>query len=161
MKKLFRTKASNFAKHPHCSSRSLIEQSKRSGLKNVAESATEDNPGRPGKGWRQLVSPSPPIGESQVRGIYHQFLWPESCPVSSHTNQELSCKARLETALSRVRHTGSFDPCANAVTPEGLGCYCADQNAVAVSGGTTPPKGPARRTSRARNGIVIAGRERT
>ena len=67
-------------------SRSLIEQSKRSGLKNVAESATEDNPGRPGKGWRQLVSPSPPIGESQVRGIYHQFLWPESCPVSPHTN---------------------------------------------------------------------------
>jgi hypothetical protein len=79
----------------------------------------------------------------------------------THTNQELSCKARLEAALSRVRFTGSFDPCADAVTPEGFGCYCADQNAVAVSGGTTPPKGPARRTSRARNGIVTAGRERT
>jgi len=93
--------------------------------------------------------------------IYHQFLWPESCPVSSHTNQELSCKARLETALSRVRHTGSFDPGADAVTPEGFGCYCADQNAIAFPGGTTPPKGPARRTSRARNGSARAGRERT
>jgi len=44
--------------------------------------------------------------------------------------------------LSRVRPAGSFDPRADAVTPEGIGCYCADQNAVAVSGGTTPPKGP-------------------
>ena len=96
-----------------------------------------------------------------LQGIYHQFLWPESCPVSSHTNQELCGKMRLETALSRVRPTGGFDPCADAVTPEGFGCYCADQNAVTVSGGTTPPKGPARSTSRARKEIETAGRERT
>ena len=96
-----------------------------------------------------------------TKGIYHQFLWPESCPVSSHTNQELSGYARLETALSRVRPTGGFDPCADAVTPEGFGCYCADQNAVTVPGGPTPPKGLARRTSEARKGIGTAGRERT
>ena len=75
-------------------------------------------------------------------GICHQFLWPESCPVSSHTNQELCGEARLETVLSRVRPAGSFDPRADAVTPEGIGCYCADQNAALVSGGSTPPKGP-------------------
>jgi hypothetical protein len=83
--------------------------------------------------WRKLL-----------RGIYHQFLWPESCPVSSHTNQELSPEARLETVPSGVRPTGRFDPCADAVTPEGFGCYCADQNAIVIPGGTTPPKGPAR-----------------
>jgi hypothetical protein len=88
------------------------------------------------------VPPSPPRRRKPPRGICHQFLWPESCPVSSHTNQELCGEARLETVLSRVRPAGSFDPRADAVTPEGIGCYCADQNAVAVSGGTTPPKGP-------------------
>jgi hypothetical protein len=93
-------------------------------------------------------------------GIYHQFLWPESCPVSSHTNQELCGKARSETALSRVRPMGRFDPCADAVTPEGYGCYCADQNAVTIPGGTTPPEGPARHTSRARKGNGTAGSER-
>ena len=51
-------------------------------------------------------------------GICHQFLWPESCPVSSHTNQELSRKPRLETAVNGVRPAGSFDPRADAVTPE-------------------------------------------
>ena len=104
---------------------------------------------------------SPPDGESRSEGIYHQFLWPESCPVSSHTNQELCGEARLETVLSRVRSTGRFDPCADAVTPEGFGCYCADQNAVAIPGGPTPPKGPARSTSRARKGVKTAGSERT
>ena len=94
------------------------------------------------------------------RGIYHQFLWPESCPVSSHTNQELSGEARLETVPNRVRLTGSFDPCADAVTPEGFGCYCADQNAVTVPGGPTPPKGLVRRTNEARKGTGTAGRER-
>jgi hypothetical protein len=95
-----------------------------------------------------------------LRGIYHQFLWPESCPVSSSTNQELCGEARLETVSSRVRPMGSFDPCADAVTPEGYGCYCADQNAVTTPGGTTPPKGPARRMSRARKGDGTAGSER-
>ena len=62
---------------------------------------------------------------------------------------------------SQVRPTGRFDPCADAVTPEGYGCYCADQNAVAVPGGPTPPKGPAHRMGRARKGITTAGSERT
>jgi hypothetical protein len=43
----------------------------------------------------------------------------------------------------------------------GYGCSCADQNANAFPGGTTPPEGPARRTSWARKGNARAGRERT
>ena len=49
VKKLLRTKASNFAREPHCRTRSLIEQSKRSGLKDVAESTAGIIPGDRGK----------------------------------------------------------------------------------------------------------------
>ena len=93
-------------------------------------------------------------------GICHRFLWPESCPVSQSTNQELCGEARSETAPSRVRCPGSFDPGADAVTPEGCDSYCADQNAIAIPGGPTPPKGPVLNGG-ARNGIAAAGSERT
>ena len=57
--------------------------------------------------------------------------------------QELGDKARLETALESSQAHGEFRTVrADAVTPEGLGCYCEDQNAAAFPGGTTPPKGP-------------------
>src|SRR5688500_6354224 len=97
-----------------------------------------------------------------MRGIYHQFLWSESCPISPN-HEKVNCAARREseTAPSLVTPTDRFDPCANAVTPEGFGCYCADQNAVALPGGPTPPKGPTRSTSGARKGDATAGRERT
>ena len=36
-----------------------------------------------------------------------------------------------------------------------------NSRAIAFPGGTTPPEGPARRTSRARNGVTRAGSERT
>jgi hypothetical protein len=49
VKKLLRTKASNFAPEPHCRRCSLIEQSKRSGLKDVAESTAGIIPGDRGK----------------------------------------------------------------------------------------------------------------
>src|SRR5262245_38612719 len=49
VKKLFRTKASNFARHPHCPSRSLIEQSQRGGLKQVDASTAGIIPGDRGK----------------------------------------------------------------------------------------------------------------
>lgn len=108
------------------------------------------------------MPPSPPEGESRTRGIYHQFLWSESCPISpKHEKVNCAAKREIETALSRVTPTARFEPCADAVTPEGFGCYCADQNAVAIPGGPTPPEGPARSTRRARKGAAAAGRERT
>ena len=49
MKKLLRTKASNFARDPHCRPRSLIEQSQRGGLKQVDASTAGIIPGDRGK----------------------------------------------------------------------------------------------------------------
>ena len=122
---------------------SLIEQSWCEGLKCPTRARL--GYARATGEWLAATGADNPCRRCKLTaGICHQFLWPESCPVSSHTNQELCGEARLETALSRVRPAGSFDPRADAVTPEGIGCYCADQNAVAVSGGTTPPKGPVR-----------------
>ena len=82
--------------------------------------------------------------ESDSVGRYHQLLWPESCPVSSHEigaerQGAMRNRARAESGLRNVSIRES-----DAVTPEGYGCYCADQNAIAFSGGPTPPKGPAR-----------------
>jgi len=59
-------------------------------------------------------------------------------------NQELSGKGRLETASEPSQARGTFRTAVRRSYPEGYGCYCADQNAVAFPGGTTPPKGPTR-----------------
>jgi hypothetical protein len=79
-----------------------------------------DNPGRPGKGWRQLVSPSPLEGVSRAGGICHQFLWPESCPVSSHERKELCGQARSETAYEPSQAHGKFRPVRRRSYPGGL-----------------------------------------
>ena len=45
---------------------------------------------------------------------------------------------------NRVRAESGIREVSNRVPtqlPRGYGCYCADQNAVAFPGGTTPPKG--------------------
>ena len=55
--------------------------------------------------------------------------------------QELSGKARLETAPEPSQARGKFRPARRRSYPEGYGCYCADQNAIAFPGGPTPPKG--------------------
>src|SRR5471032_774423 len=57
---------------------------------------------------------------------------------------ELSGEARLETAREPSQAHGPFRSVRLRSYPEGFGCYCADQNAVARPGGPTPPKGPAR-----------------
>jgi hypothetical protein len=62
---------------------------------------------------------------------------------------------------ARSQVHGAFRPVHRRSYPRGSGCYCADQNASAIPGGTTPPEGSTRRTSGARNGITAAGRERT
>lgn len=109
-----------------------------------------DNPGRPGKGWWQLVPPSPPSPRKRrAAGICHQFLWSESCPASSPTNQELCGEARLEAVLSRVRSTESFDPQTDAVTHRVEVATAKDQNVI------TPPAGRPRQKARsARTGRV-------
>ena len=86
---------------------------------------------------------APPIPRKRgMAGRYHQLLWPESCPVSSHTNQELSGEVRLETAPKPSQARGAFRPARRRSYPEGYGCYCADQNAVAFPGGSTPAQRP-------------------
>jgi hypothetical protein len=59
-----------------------------------------------------------------------------------HTNQELSGEARIETASKPSQAHGKFRPVRRRSYPEGYGCYCADQNAVAFPGGPTPAKRP-------------------
>jgi hypothetical protein len=123
----------NWAQRPHSkdpdrqrSGRSRHETETSALPRRVASGSTQ-----PAKAVRQanLTSSS---GRSRVRS-------------SIPTNQELGDKARLETALESSQAHGKFRTVrADAVTPEGLGCYCVDQNAVAFPGGPTPPKGPIR-----------------
>ena len=152
-----RTKASNLAPPRHCPTRSLIEQSQRGGLKQADASTAGIIPGDRGKAGGSWCRPPLLPRKRSMAGIYHQFLWPESCPVSQTRTRNCAASRDQKPRASRVRPTGSFDPCADAVTPEGYSCYCGDQNAVAKPGGTTPPEGPARSTNGARKGIATAG----
>lgn len=52
---------------------------------------------------------------------------------------------------------GTFRPLCRRSYPRGIGCYCADQNANAPPGGTTPPEGPARRKARGAQGKPAGG----
>ena len=82
--------------------------------------------------------------ESDSVGRYHQLLWPESCPVSSH---EIGAERQGMIRNHARAESGPRDVSTrvlDAVTLEGYGCYCADQNAKAFPGGPTPPKDPAR-----------------
>jgi hypothetical protein len=63
---------------------------------------------------------------------------------ASPRRSELSGEVRLETAREPSQAHGAFRPVRRRSYPEGFGCYCADQNAVALPGGPTPPKGPVR-----------------
>ena len=75
--------------------------------------------------------------------------------------QELSGKARLETAPEPSQAYGKFRSVGRRSYPEGYGCYCADQNAVTFSGGTYPrQKARCGETHRARKGDGTAGSER-
>jgi hypothetical protein len=63
-----------------------------------------------------------------------------------------------DRAESGAKEVSNFAP---TQLPRGYGCYCADQNAVAFPGGTTPPEGPDRqKPDRARKGSGTAGSER-
>ncbi len=75
------------------------------------------------------ISPAPLAGV--VSGQFHE----------SGAERPGAMRNRVQ-AESGPREVSNRAP--DAVTPEGFGCYCADQNAIASSGGPTPPKGLAR-----------------
>jgi hypothetical protein len=96
-------------------------------------------------GHGRQISPAPLI-RSRVRSVY--------------TNQELSGERRSETAREPSHAHRTFRPVRGRSYPEGFGCYCADQNAVAFPAGRPRQKARLARTSRARKGDATAGRER-
>jgi hypothetical protein len=59
----------------------LIEQSQFGGLKYIAESTAGIIPGDRGKVGGSWCRRPLPKAEALAAGKYHQFLWPESCPV--------------------------------------------------------------------------------
>jgi hypothetical protein len=120
----------------------LKRKSQCRGYENARGERDWDNPGQPGKGKLKLVQRSPPTASNRgTTGICHQLLWAVSQPLSMRLR---SCAARRDEKPrpSRVRRVESFDPPAHAVSPGGLGCYCADQHEKACSGETTSPKRP-------------------
>jgi hypothetical protein len=92
------------------------------------------------------VSPSPPIPrERKLAGRYHQLLWPESCPVSSSTNQELSGKARIETVSKPSQVYGPFRPVSRRSYPQRvMVATVLTRTQSRFLAGQPPPKGPAR-----------------
>ena len=78
-----------------------------------------DNPGQPGKGGLKLVQSSPLTASN--RG-WQAYVTSSSGRCRNRSVLRLrSCAARRDQKprKSRVRRTGSFDPCAHAVSPEG------------------------------------------
>ena len=159
VEKLWRTTAFQNAAPGHGRSCSLIEQSKRSGLKRFAESTTGIIPGDRGKVGDSWCRPPLACGNARCRQISPAPLAGVVTGQFS-TNQELSGKTRLETVFEPSQVYRTFRPADRRSYPEGYGCYCADQNAVAHPGGTTPAKRPGFARSGARKGGVAARSER-
>jgi hypothetical protein len=119
VKKLWKTKTSNLGTTPQRRTRSLIEQSQRGGLKNVDASTAGIIPGDRGKAggsWCRLPLQTAQVvcqayitsssGRSRVRSVF--------------TNQELSGKARLETAREPSQAHGAFRPVRRRSYPRGF-----------------------------------------
>jgi hypothetical protein len=68
--------------------------------------------------------------------------------------------AAIRNRGERSQARGKFRPARRRSYPRGYGCYCADQNAIALPDGTTPSKGQPP-SGAARKGSSAAGRERT
>ena len=138
---------------------SLIEQSWCEGLKCPTRARL--GYARATGEWLAATGADNPCRRCKLTaGICHQFLWPESCPVSSHTNQELSRQPRLETAVNGVRPAGSFDPRADAVTPEVTAATAQTRTQPGIPAGR-PRQKAAPQSGAARKGSPAAGRERT
>ena len=64
------------------------------------------------------------------------------CRDRASCHEVRSCAARreLETAIEPSQVSGEFRSAHPRSYPEGYGCYCADQHADGLSGGTTRQK---------------------
>jgi hypothetical protein len=147
VKKLWRTKASNFARHPHARPRSLIEQPKRGGLKQVDASTAGIIPGDRGKvggNWCRL-----PL-QSAKADVRHLSPVPLAGVVSGQSKYELGTVPRgtMRNRAEWSQAHGEFRPVGRRSYPRGYGCYCADQNAIAFPAGR--PRQKARLATRAR-----------
>jgi len=108
------------------------------------------------------VTRSPQRREPQA-GKYHQFLWTASQPI------QLCDKGAVRRGATRNRAQvesgpGPVSGPALMQLPRGLWLLLYDQDAAQCSGGSTPPKGPARKAGResdtARRGAGESGKAR-
>ena len=119
MKNLLRTKASNFARHSHCCRRSLIEQSKRSGLKDVAESTAGIIPGDRGKvgdNWCR-----PPL-QWRKSGARHLSPVPLTGVVSGQFTHELGTELQgaIRNRVEQSQACGKFRTACRRSHPRGF-----------------------------------------
>ena len=108
------------------------------------------------------MPPTPQRRESQA-GKYHQFLWTASQPIQLCDKGAVRRDAiRNRAESSQVR--GQFRAPPPMQLPRGLWLLLYDQDAAQCSGGSTPPKGPARKAGRerdtARRGAGESGKAR-
>ena len=108
------------------------------------------------------MTPSPQRRESQA-GKYHQFLWTASQPIQLCDKGAV----RRDATRNRGRVESGPGPVSGPVLmqlPRGLWLLLYDQDAAQCSGGSTPPKGPARKAGRerdaARRGAGESGKAR-
>jgi len=107
--------------------------------------------------------PSDPPRRELCAGKYHQFLWTASQPIQLCDNGTVRRDAiRNRAESSQVR--GQFRVPSPMQLPRGLWLLLYDQDAAQCSGGSTPPKGPARKAGRerdtARRGAGESGKAR-
>ena len=108
------------------------------------------------------MPPTPQRRESQA-GKYHQFLWTASQPIQLCDKGAVRRDAtRNRAESSQVR--GQFRAPPPMQLPRGLWLLLYNQDAAQCSGGSTPPKGPARKagreTSTVRRGAGESGKAR-
>ena len=95
--------------------------------------------------------PPSPRRREPPSGIYHQFLWTASQPFQLCDKGAVRRGATSETASEPSQVQGQFRALHRCSYPEGCGCYCMTRTQRSVSGGSTPPKGPARKAGRERD----------
>ncbi|MEN9662704.1 MAG: hypothetical protein RL324_1653 [Verrucomicrobiota bacterium] len=139
VKKLCSTNPSPLRPGGHGLDCSLIEQSKRGGLKRFAESTAGIIPGDRGKVGGSWCHPPLRIRVSGLAaGKSHQFLWSESCPAGFHE----SGAERLGAIRNRVRAESGPQEVSTCVptyvTQRVMVATTNDQNAVTFPGGVHP-----------------------
>ena len=109
------------------------------------------------------MSRSPQRREPQA-GKYHQFLWTASQPIQLCDKGAVRPGATSETAFRAESGPRPVSGLAPMQLPRGLWLLLYDQDAAQCSGGSTPPKGPARKAGRerdtARRGAGESGKAR-